>query len=205
MKQMLSKKTSAWVLAGTASLVAAVAATAAIADSEDPVPATSAADRANTYLQTTQKELSSTGIAVSSIDLAATRDGVDYYALRGEKDHCILVTASGKQPGASDSLACAPNDSAKPLGLPITGTDSRAVGYAFWTEGGSLSANASDSGAPLEVTATQTISVVDLDAPGQGVNGTWTPRSGAKATISIKSAAELETLAEKRIAALRRK
>jgi hypothetical protein len=205
MRKILSKKASAWALAGTASLVAAVAATAAIADSEDPVPTISAAERADTYLQTTQKELSSTGISVSSIALAATRDGVDYYALRGDKDHCILAASSGKPAGASDSLACAPNDSARPLGLPITGTESHPVGYAFWTDGGSLSANASDSGAPLKVTATQPISVVDLDAPGQGINGTWIPRSGEKATLSIKSERELEALAEKRVAALRRR
>jgi hypothetical protein len=46
MKNMLSKKASAWVLAGTASLVVAVAATAAIAGSEDPVLSISAAERA---------------------------------------------------------------------------------------------------------------------------------------------------------------
>jgi hypothetical protein len=205
MKSMLSKKTSAWVLAGTALLVAAVAATAAIADNEDLVPTISAAERADTYLQTAQKELNSTGIFVSSIDLAATRDGADYYALRGDKDHCILAASSGTPAGASNSLACAPNDSARPLGLPITGTESRLVGYAFWTDGGSLSANASDSGAPLKVTATQPISFVGLDAPGQGINATWIPRSGEQATLSIKSQGELETLAEKHVAALRRR
>jgi len=205
MKKILSRKASAWALAATASLVAAVGATAAIADSEDPVRTISAAERADTYLQTTQKELSSTGIAVSSIDLVATRDGVDYYGLRGGKDHCMLAASSGKPAGANGSLACAPNDSARPLGLPITGTKSRPVAYAFWTDGGSLSATASDSGAPLKVAATQPISFVDLDAPGQGINGTWIPRSGEKATLSIKSAAEAERELEKRVAALRRK
>jgi len=203
--RILSKKASAWALAATASLVAAVAATAAIADSEDPVRTISAAERAHTYLQTTQQELSSTGIAVSSIDLAATRDGVDYYGLRGDKDHCILAASSTKPASASGSLACAPNDSARPLGLPITGTESRPVAYAFWTDGGSLSATASDSGAPLKVAATQPISFVDLDSPGQGINGTWIPRSGEKATLSIKSAADAERELQKRVAALRRR
>jgi hypothetical protein len=203
--KMLGKKTAAWALAGTVSLVAAVAATAAIAGSEDPVPTISAAERADTYLQTARKELSSAGVSVSSIDLAATRDGVDYYALRGDKDHCILAASSGTPAAAGDSLACAPNDSARPLGLPITGPGSRAVGYAFWTDGGSLSANASDSGAPLKVTATRPVSFVDLDAPGQAINGTWMPRSGEKATLSIKSERELETFARERVAAVRRR
>ncbi len=167
--------------------------------------AISGAERADTYLQTAQKELGSTGIAVSRIDLAATRYGVDYYALRGDKDHCILAASSDKPAAASDSLACAPNESAKPLGLPITGTESRPVGYAFWTDGGSLSANASDTGRPLKVTATQPVTLVDLNAPGQGINATWAPLSGKKATLSIKSAHELEMLAEKRLAALRRR
>lgn len=192
MKNTISRKASVWALAGTTSLVGAVAATAAIADGEDPARSISAVERADAYLQTTQKELRSTGISVSGIELAATRDGVDYYALRGDKDHCILAAPSGKPAGASDALACAPNGSAKPLGLPITGAESRPVGYAFWTDGGSLSATASDSGAPLKVTAGQPISFVALEAPGQGLNGTWNPRSGEQATFSIASAAETE-------------
>lgn len=189
---MLNKKTSVWVLAGVAPLVAAAATAAAFAAGEDPTPPVSAAERASTYLQASQKELSSAGIAVSSIELATTRYGVDYYALRGTKDHCILAAASGKPAGSSDGLACAPNGSAKPLGLPITGADSPAVGYAFWTEGGSLSANSSDSGAPLQVSVTQPVSVVELATPGQGFEVTWVPDSGEKATYSVKSAAEIQ-------------
>lgn len=186
-----SKKTSVWLLAGVAPLVVAAAALAAGEDST-PAVGVGAAERASTYLQASQMELSSAGIAVSSIELAATRDGMDYYALRGAKDHCILAAASGKPAESSDGLACAPNDSAKPLGLPITGADSRAVGYVFWTEGGSLSADASDSGAPLQVTVTQPVSVVELATPGQGFDATWVPRSGEQTTISVKSAAEIQ-------------
>lgn len=191
MRYLLSKKTSLWLLAGVAPLVAAAAAFAAGEDSTASGGA-GAAERANTYLQASQKELRSAGIDVSSIELATTGDGMDYYALRGAKDHCILAAASGKRAGSSGGLACAPNDSAKPLGLPITDADSRAVGYAFWTEGGSLSATASDSGAPLQVSVTQPVSVVELAAPGQGFDVTWIPRSGERTTYSVKSAAEIQ-------------
>lgn len=192
MRYLLSKKTSLWLLAGVAPLVAAAAAFAAGEDSTPSSGGAGAAERANTYLQASQKELRSAGIAVSSIELATTRDGVDYYALRGTEDHCILAAASGKPAGSSGGLACAPNDSDKPLGLPITGPDSRAVGYAFWTERGSLSATASDSGARLRVSVTQPVSVVELAAPGQGFDVTWIPRSGERTTYSVKSAAEIQ-------------
>lgn len=191
MRHLLSKKTSVWLLAGVAPLVAAAAAFAAGEDST-PSAGVGATERAGAYLQASQKELRSADIAVSSIELVTTRDGVEYYALRGTEDHCILAAASGKSAASGGGLACAPNDSDKPLGLSITGADSRAVGYAFWTERGSLSANASDSGAPLRVTVTQPVSVVELATPGQGFDVTWVPRSGEQATFTVASAAEIQ-------------
>ncbi len=202
MKQRMLSKTSAVLLAGAATVGVAVAASAAIADSEDPVPAAGAVARADSYLRAAQGSLRSSGISVSGIELAATRNGVDYFALRGEKDHCILVASSVERAGAVNALGCAPNDSSRPLGVPVSAAGDRPVAYAFWTEGGSLSASTGDPGAPLQVAPAQPISVVDLEAPGQGFDVTWRPDSGEQVTIPVPSAAEMEQDARQRFDAL---
>lgn len=202
MKKMVTKKASAWVLAGAMSLAAAGGATVALADNERSAPATGIEERASSYLQATQKELASTGISVSRIDLAAIRDGVDYFALRGDRDHCILAAKGSSPAGASDALACAPNDTARPLGLPITGADFRAVGYVFWTDGGALSATGGDSDEPLKVTPAELVSVVELSSPDQALSVTWVPRVGERVTFPVQSAAEMEREAQEKFATL---
>lgn len=192
MKSTFNKKATAWALAGAMSLAVAGAATTAFADTDEPANTPTATERANAYLQATQKELRSAGISVSSIDPAGTRGAVDYYALRGERDHCILSAPSDGPAGISTALSCAPNDSTRPLGLPIFGAGSRTVGYAFWTEGGTLSATASDTGAPLKTTGGPLLSFVELSSPSQGISGTWTRRGGEEVTLSVQSADETE-------------